>query len=199
MEQRSFVFPAATALGLTDALDEDDVMWDALFKDSPSHAGHDGTSQAAGATRKGRRGGWRRSFKRTPHASKKYEQNRYDYKESPWWKNFVVNAAEARVPGSRIAVEFHQVFNVPFMVYDALLRRASTSYPGGQLALQGQIRARGEERSPKNPCSVEDHGGALLSEGECHLHRCYSSRSDRGRHSSQLLSQVDRVDYLEDV
>ena len=86
MEQRSFVFPAATALGLADAPDEDDVMWDTLFKDSPSHAGHDDTSQAAGATRKGRRGGWRRSFKRTPHASKKYEQNRYDYKESPWWK-----------------------------------------------------------------------------------------------------------------
>ena len=51
MEQRSFVFPAATALGLTDALDEDDVMWDALFKDSPSHAGHDDTSQAAGSDR----------------------------------------------------------------------------------------------------------------------------------------------------
>ena len=35
----------------------------------------------------------------------------------------MVNAAEGRVPGSRIAVEFHQVFNVPFTVYDALLRR----------------------------------------------------------------------------
>ena len=35
----------------------------------------------------------------------------------------MVNAADARVPGSRIAVEFHHVFNVPFPVYDALLTR----------------------------------------------------------------------------
>ena len=46
----------------------------------------------------------------------KYEQNRYDYTKSPWWEAFVVKAADARVPGSRESVEFHQIFNVPFPV-----------------------------------------------------------------------------------
>ena len=57
------------------------------------------------------------SFKRNPDAELKYEQNRYDYTKSPWWDSFVVKAADARVQGSREAVEFHHIFNVPFPVY----------------------------------------------------------------------------------
>ena len=75
-------------------------------------------------TAKGRRGGWRRSFQRNPDAEKKYERNRYEYTKSPWWDNFVLRAADARVPGSRVSVEFHHVFNCPFPVYDELLRRS---------------------------------------------------------------------------
>ena len=108
MDQREFAFPAATALGLTDEPDEDDLAWEAFFEDAQTYAGQDDTTNpAAGPTRKGRRGGWKRDFKRNPDAVKKYLQNRYDYKESNWWKNFVAKAADARVPGSRISVEFH--------------------------------------------------------------------------------------------
>ena len=57
----------------------------------------------------------------------KYEQNRYDYTKSPWWEAFVVKAADARVPGSRESVEFHQIFNVPFPVYDELLHLTQES------------------------------------------------------------------------
>jgi len=124
MDQRSVVFPAALALGLTDAPDEDDVMWEDFFEEAQLHAGHDDTADNGGTTVKGRRGGWRRSFKRTPHASKKYEQNRYEYKESPWWKNFVVFSYSEGVPSPRVAKEFQQCFNVPFKVYGVLLQRS---------------------------------------------------------------------------
>ena len=68
MDQREFAFPAATALGLTDEPDEDDLAWEAFFEDAQAYAGQDATNPAAGPTRKGRRGGWKRAFKRNPDA-----------------------------------------------------------------------------------------------------------------------------------
>ena len=163
MDQPSVVFPAALALGLTDAPDEDDVMWEDFFEEAQLHAGHDDTADSAGTTRKGRRGGWCRSFKRTPHASKKYEQNRYEYKESPWWKTLWCSHTQ------RVCAKSEGCEGVPTMLQCPVqgLWCASAAQPGAQLALQGHIRSRGEEGTPKNPCGAEDHGGALLSEGEC--------------------------------
>ena len=55
-------------MGLTDEPDEDDLAWEAFFEDAQAYAGQDATNPAAGPTRKGRRGGWKRAFKRNPDA-----------------------------------------------------------------------------------------------------------------------------------
>ena len=66
--------------------------------------------------------GLSRGTERNPDAQLKYEKSRYDYTKSPWWDSLVVKAAHARVQGSREAVEFQHIFNVPFPVYDELVR-----------------------------------------------------------------------------
>ena len=126
MEQLSHVFPAVSCLGLQFVPDDEDWAWEAFFQDDPTRDNAGGTDTRPTAA-KGRRGGWRRDFKRNPAAVLKYEQNRYDYTKSPWWEAFVVKAADARVPGSRESVEFHHIFNVPFPVYDELLRLTQES------------------------------------------------------------------------
>ena len=126
MEQLSHVFPAVSCLGLQFVPDDEDWAWEAFFQDDPTRDNAGGTDTRPSAA-KGRRGGWRRDFKRNPAAVLKYEQNRYDYTKSPWWEAFVVKAADARVPGSRESVEFHHIFNVPFPVYDELLRLTQES------------------------------------------------------------------------
>ena len=120
MDSIARVFPAAKALGLLDEQDEYVEMWEAFLPDGDAEDASPTATQ--GPAPKGRRGGWRRSFQRNPDAELKYERNRFDHTKSSLWENFVVNAADARVPGSRIAVEFQQAFNVPFAVYDELLR-----------------------------------------------------------------------------
>ena len=117
MVEPSHIFPAITALGLTSVPDDDDWAWEALFQPHPTHDSTGTADPRPMPTAKRRRGGWRRSFKRNPDAELKYEQNRYDYTKSPWWDSFVVKADDARVQGSREAVEFHNIFNVPFPVY----------------------------------------------------------------------------------
>ena len=122
MVEPSRIFPAIGALGLTFVPDDDDWAWENLFQPHPTHDSTGTADPRPMPTAKRRRGGWRRSFKRNPDAELKYEQNRYDYTKSPWWDSFVVKADDARVQGSREAVEFHNIFNVPFPVYEELLR-----------------------------------------------------------------------------
>ena len=101
MEQLSHVFPAISCLGLQFVPDDEDWAWEAFFQDDPTRD-NAGTTDTRPTAAKGRRGGWRRDFKRNPAAVLKYEQNRYDYTKSPWWEAFVVKAADARVqPASR--------------------------------------------------------------------------------------------------